>query len=42
MFSSVLYLHQVMDSMPLGVINVADTEASFEAMDFLKHEDVLK
>merc|ERR1719494_873187 len=28
--------------MPLGVINIGDKEASFEAMDFIKHGDVLR
>merc|ERR1711934_1202472 len=30
------------DNMPLGVLNVGDTEATFEAMDYIKHEDSLR
>ena len=34
---------QVFDPhMPFGVINIGDKEASFEAMDFIKHDDVLR
>jgi len=29
-------------SMPLGVLNIGDKEASFEAMDYIKHEDSLR
>ena len=41
--SNFIFWRQVLDdNMSLGVLNVGDKEATFEAMDFIKHKDSLR
>ena len=39
---SFLWTQVLDDNMPLGVLNIGDKEATFEAMDYIKHEDSLR